>query len=193
LLHPQITDFIDISRRYFRKSEIILATNGILLPTMPDNFWETCHKNNIIISLSYYPINIDIKKVKDKTDEYSIALRYNKFDNKTSFGHFRMDIEGKQNGKTNIKHCYESTNCHCLDHGRMFICYLPACIGIFNRRFDKHIPVSSNDYLDIYKCKNISEIIRFLKKPTPFCNYCNVKDRACTEWGISKKVIDEWI
>jgi hypothetical protein len=185
---------MEISRKYLENAEIILITNGILLPTMPDSFWKTCHENNIIILMSYYPINIDRRRIKDKTDEYGIALWYNEngVDIKEPFGHFKMDTTGRQNGKINVKQCFESKNCHCLDHGKMFLCYLPVCIDIFNQQFDKHIPVSPDDFIDIHKCKNIYEIIKFMKKPMPFCNYCNVKDRNGTEWGISKKTIDEW-
>ena len=61
LLHPEINVLMKIARKYFPKTQIVLLTNGILLPAMPNDFWKTCKKNKIIVIISYYPIEIDIK------------------------------------------------------------------------------------------------------------------------------------
>jgi organic radical activating enzyme len=192
LLHQQINDFLSIARKYFRKAEIVLLTNGILLSKMSEIFWKTCSENKIIIYISYYPISLDLHDIKYKAKKYNVILEYNSNEANRIFGHFRMDINGNQDVNENVKLCYESKNCHCLDNGRMFLCYIPACIDIFNKFFNKNIPVHKDDYIDIYKAKSISEIIEYLKRPMPFCKYCNVKNRDGTAWGISKKDIKEW-
>ncbi|MDR2121060.1 MAG: hypothetical protein LBP64_09360 [Tannerella sp.] len=47
--------------------------------------------------------------------------------------------------------------------------------------------------MDIYKAKDMDEIMNFLCRPMPFCLYCNKKG---TIWdigyGVSKKDIIEW-
>ena len=195
LLHPKINDFLKISRRYFPNTEIVLFTNGILLSEISDNFWKICGENNIIIVISYYPIKLNMDKINEK-NIYNIKLIYDPNPTNRWFCHFKMDFAGTQNEDENIKLCYESKNCHCLDNGKMYLCYFPACIYIFNNFFDKNIPVCKDDYIDIYKAKNILEIIKYLEQPMKFCKFCDVKNRYGfkleTEWEISKKVIEEW-
>jgi hypothetical protein len=54
--------------------------------------------------------------------------------------------------------------CHCLDNGKLYLCFIPALIGIFNTQFGTDIPVSSQDYLDIYEGDSINSRISDLAK-----------------------------
>jgi hypothetical protein len=62
-----------------------------------------------------------------------------------------------------------------------------------NLPFGKNLEVTQDDYMDIYKAKDMDEIMNFLCRPMPFCLYCNKKG---TIWdigyGVSKKDIIEW-
>ena len=166
LLHPQINIFLSIARKYFKRSKIILFTNGILLKNMPNEFWDICAINNIVISISNYPIKLDINNIMEKSKRHNVDIYTSK---KRTFGYFKMDIKGLQNAEANIEKCFESKNCHCLDHGKMYLCYIPACINIFNDFFNKNIPVIEEDYIDIYKVKHIKDIIQHMRKPMIFC------------------------
>ena len=59
LLHPHITEIIELSRAYFSDINIVLVSNGIIIKEMPQKFWDACQRNNIIISVTKYPININ--------------------------------------------------------------------------------------------------------------------------------------
>jgi len=190
LLHPEINNCLIIARKYFKRAKILLITNGILLPAEPDNFWKICKKNNIVLSISQYPISIGLNEIKEKGKLFGTKLIFN---SNNIFGHFRIDVNGKQNEIENINMCYESKNCNCLDNGKIFLCYIPACIDTFNKKFNLNIPVSKDDYIDIYESNSIQEIMDFLKKPVPFCKYCDVKNRNNIDWGISKRTIEEWV
>lgn len=65
LLHPQIADFLEISRKNFPIGEIRIITNGLLLPKMNEKFWENCRKYDIVISPTRYPINFDYEGVEE--------------------------------------------------------------------------------------------------------------------------------
>lgn len=56
LLHPDINNVLKTVRQCLGYSHIELFTNGILLNKMPQDFFETCYKNNIKIVISQYPI-----------------------------------------------------------------------------------------------------------------------------------------
>lgn len=54
--------------------------------------------------------------------------------------------------------------------------------------------VSENDYIDIYKARNIDEILDFLTKPMPFCRYCDFTNISFgRKWAVSEKKLSEWI
>jgi MoaA/NifB/PqqE/SkfB family radical SAM enzyme len=74
LLHPMITDFMTITRKYFPNGIINIVTNGLLLAKQPAVFWENCMKNDIQIHISVYPVGINYSYIKEKTDRYGIKL-----------------------------------------------------------------------------------------------------------------------
>ena len=61
LLHPEIETFLIITRKYFRYANICIATNGVLLRSMPDSFWKSCRVNHIKINWSVYPSYVNYK------------------------------------------------------------------------------------------------------------------------------------
>jgi molybdenum cofactor biosynthesis enzyme MoaA len=74
LLHPHITDVLDISRKYFPVDRIYIVTNGILLSKQPESFWQNYLKNNIGIEISLYPVKLDLNRIKELTKSYGIQL-----------------------------------------------------------------------------------------------------------------------
>ena len=64
LLHEGINDFFYISRKYFKDSTIQLTTNGVLLNSKKDDFWESILKHNIKVRVSSYPLNLSQKKAE---------------------------------------------------------------------------------------------------------------------------------
>ena len=71
--------------------------------------------------------------------------------------------------------------------------YIPN-IRHFNKFFNKNIPISINDYIDIHKARDYQEVLQFLAKPIPFCKYCDVKNRKDgIAWKISTKSIEEFL
>jgi hypothetical protein len=54
--------------------------------------------------------------------------------------------------------------------------------------------VSENDRIDIYKAKDIGEILDFLAKPMQFCRYCDFSNISFgKKWAVSEKKLSEWI
>lgn len=54
--------------------------------------------------------------------------------------------------------------------------------------------VTDRDYIDIYKVKNLDEILAFMAKPIPFCKYCYLSHEPILyNWAPSKKDISEWV
>ena len=63
---------------------------------------------------------------------------------------------------------------------------------IFNKKFDQNLRMTENDFLDIYKVKDMKEFFEFAARPKYYCRYCTGLS-PLFDWTRSKKEISEWI
>jgi hypothetical protein len=204
LLNKDINKFMEISRRYFKDAYIYIVTNGILLEKMDVAFWETARENNIWIGISPYPIKLDIKLIKRFSKQYSVPCGFYQGYGIIDFGGmednsgkkmFRwvFDLQGKQNYKVNFMMCGYANDCITLKSGKLYTCAMFPHIKHFNKQFGKNLEITERDYIDIYKAKNIDEIMEFLATPIPFCRYCNLSKVTYNhEWEVTRRKISEW-
>lgn len=195
LLHPNVTAFMKLARKYFPKSTIRLITNGILLPQQNATFWRAAHANKILISPTRYPIHVDWPYVADMARKYRVALDFfggTGFCQRTLY-HKPLDLNGMQNGALSYINC-QHARCINLYRGRLYHCPVVAYIHYFNRQFNKNLRVCQSDWFDIY-AKKITprDVFDFCARPVPFCRYC--MSRMTTyghPWEQTKKDISEW-
>ncbi|MCL2485684.1 MAG: radical SAM protein [Endomicrobia bacterium] len=190
LLNKDVNSFMEISRKYFPKSSINITTNGLLLLSISHYFWETCKKYNIDILISKYPIDLNCSAIEQKAKDYGVNIIWTEL--KTMW-HTPLNIEANGNKTFNFMNCMHS-KCTFLQKGKIYMCPRSALIETFNKHFNKNIPVSDKDYIDIYKVNNISEILKFISNPVPFCKNC--KPLGITyghKWKKSENKIGEWI
>ena len=192
LLHKNIIEIIEITRNNFENCTITIPTNGILLDKMGAEFWNACKQNNVNIGLTLYPINLNIKKIFDLALQYGVAIGYFGRGYKMKFRKDVLDERGEQNKKYSYRKC--KALCPQLYEGKFYMCQKPAYIKYINKYFSKEFVVSPEDYIDIYQTNSIKTIWKYLRKPIPFCRYCN-KDATDNDitWGASKKEISEWV
>jgi MoaA/NifB/PqqE/SkfB family radical SAM enzyme len=193
LLHPKLTEFFEIARKYIRIGEIGITTNGILLLKQDANFWESCKTNRIKIEMTPYPIKLDYERIIEIAEKYSVVLEYVVVGSRSYFNKTPMNIEGNYNINKNFKKCFNS-DCAALRDGKIYTCSRPSYISSFNEYFGQDFKVSEKDYIDIYAVSSKEEILDFMCKPLPFCRYCNVNGMDFgVKWEMSKKEIGEWI
>ncbi len=195
LLHPEIEKCIRIARNAFPVGDISVFTNGALLKTMKESFWNICNDMGVNIIVTKYPIGIDYDELIRIADGYGVSISFfndpDWYKFMTSIG---LDINGLQDVKQSFERCWEANNCIKLKHGRLFTCTRPAAISKFNAYFDKNLIVDSKDSIDIYQEHNADEVLEFLSHPIPFCRYCDFSSRRRKSlWGVTKGNIEEWI
>lgn len=195
LLHPQVTDFFYVIRKYFKTCEAALLTNGTLLGRMEEAFWRACVENHISLCCTKYPVNVDYESLEKKADNYGLHIYYH---NDVGAGEktlikYPFDIHGSQPIEWNYKHCTRSNKCITLKHGRLFTCPMAAHAHLAKDFFHLNMELSDKDSIDIYKAWSFEEVTNFLVTPIPFCRYCNLKVKPeQQEWGVSTKSIEEW-
>ncbi|GHV87260.1 hypothetical protein AGMMS50255_5560 [Spirochaetia bacterium] len=193
LLHPEITKFMELARLYFHTGIIYVVTNGLLLRSMDESFWQTAAKNNITIAVSVLPLNLDYDEIENIGKKYSVRVNFWVDKNRPKrWDLWAYDITGKQNKRRAFKKCLSANRCFQLVDGKLYFCHA-AYIYYFNEYFGKEFKIRKGDYIDLNKVKNLESILKRTVKPIPFCRYCNIDNMICkADWQTSKKDIREW-
>ena len=196
LLCPNIEQYISKVRACFPETQISIVTNGILLNRMEDKFFKSCKENSIEIEYTCYPIDFDYEGVKKAIRSKGVTINaYNGTDEFVKTSYFiPIKIDGDEDIEWNFNHCFHANNCIQLKHGKLYTCTIIPNIEHFNRAFATDIPVSNDDYIDIYT-EGITEkdIMADLARPKRFCRFCDVKNRRNDiPWKCSSKSLCEW-
>lgn len=194
LLHPEITQFVKMTRRYFPIGRITLVTNGILTMSMDELFWDVCRENEVIFGVTRYPINLNLDEIEKYVKGKKVKFCWFGGDRRNDgWVHTIIDLEGRMNETESFLNCWNANNCTVVEHGKLFPCPKVAKIAHFNEKYRTNLHISEKDYLEIDKIKSLEEIMNFLARPIPFCRYCRPKAFYVEKWGVSKKDISEWL
>jgi hypothetical protein len=204
LLNKNINSFIMIAREFIPKGSIQIDTNGILLATKDDTFFEVCKKHNIKIMVTKYPLKIDWTMIRRKCREKLIPLRLIGVMKRDGFSitdngiktldKYTIEPDGVNKIENSFNECYLGSQCTQLRNGYIYTCPLPANIHHLNRYFNLDFKVTEEDRINIHSIKDVNEIIEYLSNPIPFCRYCNIeKWEHNLPFQLSERKVDEWI
>jgi lipopolysaccharide biosynthesis glycosyltransferase len=195
LLNPQCADFLQLARSCFPKGDILLVTNGLLLPKMPDSFYETCRQQRITVAVTPYPIPLDLDAIGRRCADFGVA--FTQFGEDTCKDHFNrllLDPAGSGDPAENYRSCPYSNICLFLYRGRMYPCGIGAHFRIFEKHFSAGLELSDDDSVDIFSVQSGSQLLYRLAKPRPMCRYCRVEHwQEKTPWKHSNQKMDEWV
>jgi hypothetical protein len=119
LLHPEIAEIMKIARKHFPDTDIGILTNGILLLKMNNDFWDCCRENNIKITITKYPIKIDIPAIKEKARKVLVQLEVFYENTERTFFFRPLNSAGNMNPKKNFMFCWEANRCIILKDGKL--------------------------------------------------------------------------
>lgn len=191
LLYPRLVEVISMARRFFPHAKLKLFTNGLLLPKMTDEFWQTCRSTQCIIALTRYPVKFDYDAIERLVGERGVELQvFGDRGMENSFFKMPLDPEKRQNGLVSFLRCF-SYGCITIDGGRIFPCSQSACVGHLNRRFGTDFKWEKGDYIDVKDLKSVSQLNRLRRRPVPFCRYC--RPLEVVSYGPSRRSSSEWI
>jgi len=194
LLHPYLEELFYIVRKFYPKTHLTIQTNAVSFKQKSESFWKSCKDTNVDIHISKYPIKLDEDFYLKKFEEYGIEWSYLNNSVCEKFTTYPIDLLGKQNSLLNFCTCTESNRRIHLYKGKLSTCQVPLVIRHFNKKFGKNIPVTEEDYVDIYKeGLTRDEIFEKIRKPTNICKYCSPTKSRDFPWRISNQTIDEYI
>lgn len=192
LLHPEIITLMEIARKNFTSGKIHILSNGILLAQQKPEFWKACHDNNIEISVTHYDIDINLPKIRELARQYDAAFNCVDY-SRLMFQTMHIDLSGKGDGLKNFAVCSDANTCILLGQGKLYICPFAYSIRHFNKHFGMNIPVSEEDYIDIFKENNSDKILERLTRQIPLCKFCNFYNLGEASWRLTERNINEWV
>lgn len=194
LLNPKVEDYIRAVRDLFPDNRLELVTNGLLLPKMPESFWDTCRKCSVIIRPTKYPIALDYDRLERCAAEHGVRFRYYNAEPIKTLYKLHLDTSGSQDPKASYCSCGMSNMCLMLKNGRIYTCPVIPNVDHFNRFFDGDFRVTDEDSIDIYGVSSGAEILEFVSHSVPFCRYCDTSNKEYgLPWHLSDRTTDEWI
>ncbi|WP_196812509.1 radical SAM protein [Butyrivibrio sp. XPD2002] len=196
LLNRDIVKYCRFIRSMFPNTGISIITNGTLLLNQSEEFWECCRKCGVELKITKYPINFDYDRAVKLAKENEIKIYYQAHSDEQIKVMYcvPIDCEGKQTPAISYSICAKGNECVTLENGKLFTCTLIPNIEIFNQYFGKHLKVTADDYIDIYKVDDPDEILSALASEVPFCKYCNnLGYKTGIPWGITNGKISEWL
>lgn len=184
-----------ITREAFPVGDIILVTNGLLLSSMNDAFWEACRECAIKIDVTEYPLKADYAQYKEDIIKKGI-MYWNANGSQEKFMTKKiLRMKPTDSAEKNYMYCELANSCIALKHGRMYTCPTAAHAHLLKDYFDLDLEISEKNGIDIYAVKDGEELMTKLARPIPFCEYCdlygNIWEGDC-DWKISHRERYDW-
>lgn len=187
LLHPKIIRLLEIVRVYLKKTKIEILTNGLLLPTLDENFYQSIKKYDVCIGWSAYPVG---KKINMKIEDTLISEKVVYYKNDVQMFYGIFNPLGNSNSYYQWKRC-SGRKCHVLRKGYISVCPAPAVEHIINQSFDKQLDFSTSR-LNIYdESIDAEKILYFLEQSHDVCKYCTSARTFIWE-RQSKPKLEDW-
>ncbi|MGM9850184.1 MAG: radical SAM protein [Bacilli bacterium] len=192
-LNSDLGKYILIAKKYFPNTNIDIATNGLLLTSMPQELIKIIRENNIAIKVSLYiPTNKIMNRLEDFFNRNKIKHIYGngckQVDDNVLIRKFHkcLTLEKNFDAKYNSRNCF-ARECWFLKGSLLAKCVTPLQIEIINEKYNVNFEVTNNDFIDISKIKQSSwnEIEKMLS-PNDFCKYC-VPIEEEYDWEIKNK------
>ena len=168
LLNPEISEYVKISRRLYPHANVYVVTNAILLPKMPDDFFNTVRENDAIIFISFYPpMQSKMPEIQRLLTEKRVKFGISQL--ATEFT-IKQTLRRHDHAQEIFLQCVQA-NCHNLYEGKIAACFLPFVTKYFNAYYNKNLP--EDGALDLYDENLTTEKLKaHLLTPFERCRYC---------------------
>ena len=177
LANPQIIDYLRVARKCFPLCEIILVTNGLLIPQQSDEVIEALREERIAVEISLYPPTAKLlDKIETRMKNTGVECRVRA--ERPAFMAF-LGTSGTSDPHLSQKIC---CNAHCryIRNGFLYKCPVDALSYKYNEEFDIHLPPAEGIRLN---SEDFERKLSLLDQPIQLCRYCTEEPRVFP-WSV---------
>lgn len=194
LLNPEVGEIVRITRDVFPDADIRVTTNGLLLPRMDDEFWQSIKDNDAHIEISLYkPTREKWGEIYKLLVEKGVANTTIVWEQKDQFFKARV-LDENPNYVSAFNNCV-SNKCYFLRDGKLYLCPVTYLNKIFYKEMNLTMPYEPAG-IDLYDDSiNGWAIEEYLKKPCEACKYCAERP-VWFDWEVRSKAtasIEDWV
>ena len=172
LANPNLIDYLRAARRIFPKREIVLVTNGLLIPRQTDEVFEVLRQEKIDIEISLYPPTAKmLDKIEARMKDTGVYFHIRA--ERPTFMAF-MGTEGTSDPYISQQVC---CNAHCryIRNGKLYKCPVDALSYKYSERFGVNLPPSEGVSL---VSGQLERELALLEEPIQLCRYCKEEPRV---------------
>ena len=193
LLHPQVIEAIRLTRSILPNIKLIISTNGLLLPRMSREFWQTCRECKVVIRITPYP---RAEKGTWNYFKYIWLIKKNRVSMESTgwrfgFRHQLLSEKADYDAIGNYLRC--QLHCTQVRDATMWPCAYVAYSFNLNNKFGTNFKASPADRLPLTDDTTATDLRLWLLRTKPFCAHCGIKDAKHVNWRRTQYTRDEWL
>ena len=169
-LNPDIGRLVLAARSVFPCAEVIVVTNGLLVPKLQEDILDTLRDNNASVYISSYPPTMKKKEeIAGILRSHGIRCRFSR-----PIQQFQYEVgETPEDGKENYSHCFVK-QCHLL--------HVPLTYHENKDELAVQREISEDNWINIMEEDDGYAILQKMHRAIPFCRYCITKRKIMFPW-----------
>jgi organic radical activating enzyme len=176
LLNPRIVAILKAAKASGIAKRVVLTTNGLLLHTMPEEFWANVDEVRLSLYPGAKPNDRLIAQARKRAAESSTRLVV------TEYSSFRVTMVTEPHPSDSVTKMIFRTcknahlyHCHMIHAGWLYKCACPSYLSEFLAKMGQCSYHAENDGFDIHAATDLPrQLWEFLTdgKPLDACQYC---------------------
>jgi hypothetical protein len=167
LLHPELLRCLDAARASRISERISVTTNGLLLPAMPDGFFERIDRLTVSHYSSAALTEAALRSAAERCARHGVQLTVKSIDRFQ-----RMDAETPHDdeGTASVfQACWLKVRCHMLYRGRFYACTRPPHLAA-----RAGAEPGDGDGVDVSEPRLLPRLVAYLEREEPLaaCRCC---------------------
>jgi hypothetical protein len=176
LLHPQLLEFIATAREVAVADQVFVLTNGVLLHTMPEAFWQAID----LLQVSRYPgvrLRMSEDEIAARCQAHGIELEIGPVLDVFQMRQLNDPIDDARLVRSIFRECHiaNAWGCFSLSVGLFFRCSVAPFFGARLALAGKQGPPLAADGVPVLSNPNLrAELVECMTTRTPLaaCNHC---------------------
>lgn len=174
LLVPNVDEYCRVIRDIYPDTRITIFTNGILIPSVPENIWKSLQEiQNVELKVTAYTI-LDKEKIATILNKRGISYRFSHTNKEVFRKSFKCIADA---GPQVIERFKFECKCRCPTLHRGYLSHCPMEMFLYRlEALDApHDILAARKVLNIHRASG-QEIDIFLNTPSKLCAYCDQQE-----------------
>ena len=185
-LHPELADFLRKVRGLLPNTDLRIASNGLLVPSISDEILEVIAQNRIIVDITEYrPTRQMIDKITNRLIDKNIRYSLSGYDAKQKFNKpLSVSVDSK------YEHFCLSYDCVNIYEGKIAMCARLMFVNQINQKFGTNFP--TDGIMSLKDCPSRENLLQALQTDVPLCRHC-IKNSIEWESCGKEAVLEDFV